>query len=694
MIRIKLPTHKHSFYPSPWVNRCDGCGWTGGYRKDGYRCYECDLFFHKECAETTLEIHHPSHREHPLSLVLEWPKVKSCKLCGEKLVYMFYHCSICDFVVDTVCAKNPPPNVIEYPIAHKHSLVISKDISYSKCDFCGEVSCRMYNYRCSLCRLNFEIRCSMLALEIDYPYHPKHPLKILTKEEHHFSDGKCLICGEELGLKFYHCSICKFSVDVGCVRDPPPLTILFPKAHEHQLSLTPRKISFDCDACGMAGDRSPYSCQQCYFMIHQICIDLPEIINVNRHEHRLSRRLHLSPGSWLCGFCHKKVDWSYGVYSCSICPKYAIHSKCAIRDDVWDKLELKGIPEEPQDIEPFKVIDENLICHFSHEEHYLQLNKEGIISGRSIRCEACVLPIYSQPFYRCVQCDFILHKTCACLPRKKRHFYHDKPLTLICGDKIERYCNMCKKYSEGFNYTDFQYFSIDVKCGTLSESIIHESHPCTLYYNNRTHMECTSCNKWDYQLFSCDDCIFGIDTRCVALPKATQHWYDEHLLFLCYEKNKRGDYWCDICEEQIDTMIWFYTCDSCCVTFHVKCVLGDFSRLMPGRIVKLEEWRIKTMQTSPGFVPRCYVCHTRRAVPYVLKAASPIASPIAVAMYPTLSVFTLAIGLVITAFFFIYEATSSRKNRCLGIELATAAVASVFLGFGSLFLLLSSGVYV
>ncbi|KAG2319401.1 hypothetical protein Bca52824_012614 [Brassica carinata] len=48
-------------------------------------------------------------------------------------------------------------------------------------------------------------------------------------------------------------------------------------------------------------------------------------------------------------------------------------------------------------------------------------------------------------------------------------------------------------------------------------------------------------------------------------------------------------------------------------------------------------------------------------------------------MYPTLSLFTLVTGLVITAFFFIYEATSSRKNRNLGMELATAALASVFL---------------
>ncbi|KAK4778019.1 hypothetical protein SAY87_018206 [Trapa incisa] len=75
-------------------------------------------------------------------------------------------------------------------------------------------------------------------------------------------------------------------------------------------------------------------------------------------------------------------------------------------------------------------------------------------------------------------------------------------------------------------------------------------------------------------------------------------------------------------------------------------------------------------------------------------APKPITSPVPDAWYPTLAVFMLAIGLVITASFFIYEATSLRKNRSLAKELITGAVASVFLGFGSLFLLLSSGVYV
>ncbi|RDX79225.1 Receptor-like serine/threonine-protein kinase ALE2, partial [Mucuna pruriens] len=75
-------------------------------------------------------------------------------------------------------------------------------------------------------------------------------------------------------------------------------------------------------------------------------------------------------------------------------------------------------------------------------------------------------------------------------------------------------------------------------------------------------------------------------------------------------------------------------------------------------------------------------------------APKPITSPVPDSWYPTLSALTLAIGLVLTASFFIYEATTSRRSRSLGQELATGAVASTFLGFGSLFLLLACGVYV
>ncbi|XP_012076931.1 transmembrane protein 258 [Jatropha curcas] len=75
-------------------------------------------------------------------------------------------------------------------------------------------------------------------------------------------------------------------------------------------------------------------------------------------------------------------------------------------------------------------------------------------------------------------------------------------------------------------------------------------------------------------------------------------------------------------------------------------------------------------------------------------APKPITSPVPDTWYPSLAVTMLAIGLVVTASFFIYEATSSRRNRSLAKELVTGALASFFLGFGSLFLLLASGVYV
>ncbi|XP_068649364.1 uncharacterized protein [Aristolochia californica] len=74
--------------------------------------------------------------------------------------------------------------------------------------------------------------------------------------------------------------------------------------------------------------------------------------------------------------------------------------------------------------------------------------------------------------------------------------------------------------------------------------------------------------------------------------------------------------------------------------------------------------------------------------------ATAISSPVSVEWYPVYAFFLIALGLAVTAYFFIYEATSTRKSRKLSTEFSSAIVASIFLGFGSLFLLLSSGVYV
>lgn len=69
-------------------------------------------------------------------------------------------------------------------------------------------------------------------------------------------------------------------------------------------------------------------------------------------------------------------------------------------------------------------------------------------------------------------------------------------------------------------------------------------------------------------------------------------------------------------------------------------------------------------------------------------------SPINPAVFPHLALVLLGIGIFFTAWFFVYEVTSTKFTRELTKELMISAVASLFMGFGTLFLLLWVGIYV
>ncbi|KAF6025256.1 TMEM258 [Bugula neritina] len=69
-------------------------------------------------------------------------------------------------------------------------------------------------------------------------------------------------------------------------------------------------------------------------------------------------------------------------------------------------------------------------------------------------------------------------------------------------------------------------------------------------------------------------------------------------------------------------------------------------------------------------------------------------SPINPAIYPQLTLILLAIGVFFMAWFFVYEVTSTKFTRDLTKELLVSLVASLFMGFGVMFLLLWVGIYV
>ncbi|CAL9225240.1 unnamed protein product [Arabidopsis halleri] len=619
IMKVIMPSHtildKHYTLFRTRGLQCDGCNHGKDYYSEGYRCMQSRLYFHIECAKSDLEIHnlyHPQHSLHLKVLAANEDVNGECKLCRGNLAKMYYYCSICDFAIDLICARKEVVTKIEGRKTHEHSLsLVSKMIMFT-CHLCGLLDDR-FPYACNLCDLSFHKDCAESTPDINYSCHPKHLLKRLTHVPS-YTDGKCCLCGSKLHNLFYHCSICNFSVDVNCAKNPPAFTLTHLKAHEHSLILMPQR-SFVCSACGMDDDPNPYVCPHCNFMVHRNCIDIPRVIKIYRHDHRIYYNHSLDAGDWKCGVCHKKINWTCGAYSCSQCPDLAIHLRCATRFGIWDGVELEGISENTLEVKPYEEIEEGVIKHFSHEEHTLKLKEESDANDECVWCKACTYPIFSSPSYSCMECDdFSLHKKCVYLPKKKIDSFSKISTTLITDLPAYRgyYCVACQNFFQGFRYkSDDETICMDVRCGSISEPFFHESHPHLLYANYSSGDRiCNACGDKATMVLSCEECEFDLDLKCSSMPKIVKHENDkDHFLSLCYGEKKCDQCWCDICEETINPEQWFYSCDQCGITFHIRCTLGDFIWFKPEKYLILNNRATR---------PFCDCCNSRCKYPTII----------------------------------------------------------------------------
>ncbi|CAH2069379.1 unnamed protein product [Thlaspi arvense] len=579
-----LPIHEHPLYSvAKFVegHECRGCHVRetlyGGYM---CRAYGCVAFFHKVCAEgARSEINHPSHPQHPLLLTNDLGD-GPCAWCGTKLLGPCYSCSTCEFKVDLACVKKPPPSAIEHPVWHDHPIILlkkkegdkEKKEEKSPCEVCKESICGP-SFSCLECNAFFHVECVDLLKELNHPNHPNHPLKLITFDT--LTDGAektCLFCGEETKSALYHCSVCNFTTCIACTRNPPPLVINHTKTHKHQLTLFPRKMPMTCDVCGEEGKGAPYYvCLRCAFVIHGWCIEFPLFININRHDHCISFTHNLGVGYSKCGVCRKSLSQYHGAYTCSICPSYAVHPRCAQRDDVWDQLEFIKFPDDIQVIAPpFKVVGDGLIIHQSHSQHNLRLQKDDTIHDKWLRCEACIHPVSFDPIYYCEECGFVLHEKCANLPTIKKLFFQTDPFTLDFDSRNIIDCAMCGTLSTGFTYLGKYVQGIDIHCGTLPEPLVHDGHVHPLYLNDDDGRYCDGCHSTPVgYVFRCDDCSFHLCYYCASLPKKIWHTNDEHPLTLHCGEEARYNNWCDNCEREIDPC--GSTCDLCGKELPIPC---------------------------------------------------------------------------------------------------------------------------
>ncbi|CAL9243702.1 unnamed protein product [Arabidopsis halleri] len=483
---------------------------------------------------------------------------------------------------------------------------VGEDVFGFTCGACGTAMRSESYYLCLECKKQFHKECVESPVEIIHPSHPFHSLRLYDHPQHrslqlydHPEGMKfCVCCEFNIRHMFYHCATCDLSMHPVCAMGPVSFIIDHPRSHPHPLTFFPTQASTVCNICAMTKKLDPtYICIQCVFVIHKGCIGFPHIIRISRHHHRIYFTPSLPSGKMSCGVCRQQVDNNYGAYSCNKCDAYFVHSKCALGQFVWDGKELEGVPEEDDmidDGEPFERIADGIILHPFHSHHLLL--EIFIAYDQNKYCRGCALPIYEGQFYSCMECDFILHESCANAPRMKRHPLYPHPLTLFpysSGNSNSLFrCAACKREGTGFFYEHCKgktSFKLDLRCVLITEPFEYQGHKHPLYLPSEVLKLklCQICKGREYSYrLECMECDYNICMCCATLPYKVRYKHDSHLLTICDVQDARDQPdWCEICEGKIEKVNQLYKCSDCCTTLHVACLLGEDIYMKPGKAI-------------------------------------------------------------------------------------------------------------
>ncbi|KAJ0639242.1 putative chromatin regulator PHD family [Helianthus annuus] len=207
-------------------------------------------------------------------------------------------------------------------------------------------------------------------------------------------------------------------------------------------------------------------------------------------------------------------------------------------------------------------------------------------------CDVCVRPITNGPIYVCDnegQCNFVLHEWCSRLPAElKDHPAHHQHTLVLHSKAPGKFfgvfrCDICWLHCNGFAYCcmDCNNFIIDVECAFLPKEITHTIHPNHLLsrvYHEEWNNWCRICsfsipkNNFLFDCRTCND--FRLHLKCALLiPETTRNKCDKHPMKLSYFpiENHKSDYFCEVCERELNPERPFYHCRECMQSMHTAC---------------------------------------------------------------------------------------------------------------------------
>ncbi|XP_058186688.1 protein VACUOLELESS GAMETOPHYTES-like [Rhododendron vialii] len=125
-------------------------------------------------------------------------------------------------------------------------------------------------------------------------------------------------------------------------------------------------------------------------------------------------------------------------------------------------------------------------------------------------------------------------------------------------------------------------FYLDILCASLPTIIRHEAHQRALASRKVCNVICSICSgNVQGFVFECGGCSFILCYFCALLPSKFTHRWDKHPFLLTYSpvENHMDEYYCEMCEREVNPKRWFYHCVDCDQSFHTGCVETFFSDL-------------------------------------------------------------------------------------------------------------------
>ncbi|KAI3814792.1 hypothetical protein L1987_14436 [Smallanthus sonchifolius] len=513
-----------------------------------YYCKSCNYSLHKFCAELPMtQQNHPSHPSHILTL----------------------------------------SNLVQ---SRNNFYFRSTDGTW-KCSLCNLMWKNIYNYHCSICNFNMDIICATMSEQkINHPSHP-HRLERMSGP---IVSG-CLACGNKHEGEFFQCTNCPtFRINLDCALLPTklliqnhtngtythshPLTLAYSYPHSEIIS----KYYPFCRVCDgkFYSHLWIYKCDKCRYYVHVDCA-------TSKREPFMSIFLHESLGKT---FKNYKEDEHPNLLHCP----FPDEDDNLLKHHMSNQMEFISKQHDgemlnhPSHQHPLIFFNEQT----SVDKKMVSLHDP--MKRIQLLCDGCVKPITTVPFYMCCQyvdeqCCFVLHEWCAKLPSQVQDYagHPEHPLSLlpkIPGKFFGVFkCSICELQSNGFVYGCITCeFYVDINCAFIPKEITHDAHPDHLLLRvkpstNLSKRYCKACQysvRYSELVFHCPSCDFYIHVQCaLLLPKLIKHKCDKHPLSLRYEpvENHISQYFCEICEDEFDPWEWFYHCTTCAQSMHAAC---------------------------------------------------------------------------------------------------------------------------